>query len=172
MQILLNIFADLGPYIRIDPLGKENDINFFMALHAGAKNDAFDFEQAALQFNLYVPEQGVFGYFRTAVKGAGNANNTDVFNLAVNIIPKYRQVYSGVYFVFGGCAYILAAAFGTPLFEIIENPGDYVAISKKAGPLKAFTEIIRQLGEMAGAKPLDALFDELIRLTGYGFPKT
>ncbi len=61
----------------------------------------------------------------------------------------------------------LAAAFGTPLFEIIESPGDYVAISKKAGPLNAFTEIIRQLGKIAEAEPPDRLFDELMRLTGY-----
>ena len=61
----------------------------------------------------------------------------------------------------------LAAREGRSEFEIIRGAGSYPALSRAAGPLAAFADMIDALREKQDKLSLAELYDELLRVSGY-----
>lgn len=61
----------------------------------------------------------------------------------------------------------LAALHDKPLFEIVREAGSYPELSKSAGALTGFANMIISLSETAETASLDTLYDELLAKSGY-----
>ncbi len=61
----------------------------------------------------------------------------------------------------------LADHYGRSMFEIMENAGEYTAISKSAPKLKEFTRMIIGLREIAVSDNVDVLIDKVLDFSGY-----
>ncbi|MBQ6752853.1 MAG: UvrD-helicase domain-containing protein [Clostridia bacterium] len=61
----------------------------------------------------------------------------------------------------------IAAGIGISVFEVMEQADQYERLSRSAGKLKAFTDMINSLREKALDEPLPALYDDLLEATGY-----
>ena len=61
----------------------------------------------------------------------------------------------------------ISASLGTSLFDVVSEPEQYIALSKKAAALREFTGMIKDLQKKALEMPLDELFDTLLSATGY-----
>ena len=60
-----------------------------------------------------------------------------------------------------------AVAAGIPLFDVIQDAGDYPSLEKAAGKLRNFVELIRGLKQLSQDLPLPEFYDELMYRTGY-----
>ncbi len=63
--------------------------------------------------------------------------------------------------------YDIANFEGVSMFEIMKRAESYTALSKAAGKLKEFVNLICGLREIAATEPLDVLIDKVLDLTGY-----
>ena len=61
----------------------------------------------------------------------------------------------------------VASQLGISLFEVFENAADYPILSRAAGKLSQFTNMINELSELANTMPIEELFDEMLSKTGY-----
>lgn len=63
----------------------------------------------------------------------------------------------------------IASALGESIFEVIKNASDYPDISKSAGKLKAFCDLIEELSDYASDEytSLEGLYNQILDRTGY-----
>ena len=61
----------------------------------------------------------------------------------------------------------LAAEQGSPLYEILQNAGDYPALGRGSIYMRLFANMMDELRAELGNLPLDALYDLLLEKTGY-----
>lgn len=61
----------------------------------------------------------------------------------------------------------IANGLSLDLFEVLETAAEYAPLSKKSAPLMAFAAMIRSFQALAEKEPLDVLFDEIMRESGY-----
>jgi len=61
----------------------------------------------------------------------------------------------------------IAQDLGVSLFEVISESESYPALAKKSAALAQFSEMMRDLAEMAEEGPLDELLDSLLERSGY-----
>lgn len=63
----------------------------------------------------------------------------------------------------------IASALGESIFQVIKNASDYPDISKSAGKLKAFCDLIEELSDYAADEysTLEGLYNQILDRTGY-----
>lgn len=61
----------------------------------------------------------------------------------------------------------LARQTGATMMEVIRNADQYALLSKKAGPLLKFAQLMEDLTDLAARLPLEELLDEVMERTGY-----
>ncbi len=61
----------------------------------------------------------------------------------------------------------IAAQLGIPLFEVFSNANDYPILSRAASKLDCFSKMVNELIDLSNDLPLDELFDEVLKKTGY-----
>ena len=91
-------------------------------------------------------------------------NNTDDNLRLVRIINEPAR---GIGATTLNNAAIIAESEGVSIFEIVKKAANYPALSRAAGKLTEFAELILELREKAEILPLHELLDELLEKTGY-----
>ena len=61
----------------------------------------------------------------------------------------------------------LARQTGVTMMEVIRNADQYALLSKKAGPLLKFAQLMEDLTDLAARLPLEELLDQVMERTGY-----
>lgn len=61
----------------------------------------------------------------------------------------------------------IAAETGRPVFDVMENAGNFEELMRSAGKLAQFTNLIHSLREISQNEPLDVLYEEILDKTGY-----
>ena len=61
----------------------------------------------------------------------------------------------------------LARESGQPIFEVLRSADEYPRLSRSAVKMRQFAVMIEELRAMSETAPLDELYDEMIRRTGY-----